>query len=142
MIYKKLKKTKEEKIQDRLISEWKKKVRKLNRIENPPEPVIKSILSQDEKLNKFAKRIKGKSYKRFLKSAYWKMVRKLVLIRDGYKCTVCLTDKKLHVHHKTYKHHFSEHLYLEDMCVLCKKHHKEIHKDDKKITINETKSKN
>ena len=72
-------------------------------------------------------------YKLFLQSEYWNHVRQLVLVRDGYRCKLCHSQKKLHIHHKTYKNHFNEHKNLQDLVTLCEKCHKIIHNKTKKL---------
>lgn len=44
-------------------------------------------------------------YQTFLKTDYWKKVRKLVLERDKNTCQGCGSKRWLQVHHLTYKHH-------------------------------------
>ena len=78
-------------------------------------------------------------YNLFLKSEYWKKVRKLVLIRDKYKCQKCIYsiwggkkyDKKdLEVHHLSYKNHRNELNNLDDLVTLCKWCHEYMHAPD------------
>jgi len=73
------------------------------------------------------KQSKRCNYQTFLKSDYWKEVRKMVLKRDGHKCRICFRDKRLHIHHETYKHHFNEKNYLDDLITLCWMCHKDWH---------------
>ncbi len=68
-----------------------------------------------------------KDYNVFLKSKYWKYIRKKVLIRDKHKCIVCGSNKDLQVHHTTYKHHFAEHKHYDDLQTLCDKCHYLVH---------------
>lgn len=72
-------------------------------------------------------KIRRCSYKVFLRSRYWKYVRRLVMGRDGYCCVRCGSGVKLQVHHLTYEHHYEEHLYLEDMVTLCEGCHGGVH---------------
>ena len=69
----------------------------------------------------------AKNYNEFLKSEYWNYVKKKVLIRDKYKCTVCGKTSKLQIHHTTYKHHKAEHKHLGDLLTVCNKCHYEFH---------------
>lgn len=71
---------------------------------------------------------KRNAYAVFLRSAYWKDVRKKVLQRDNYTCTTCGRHKRLQVHHLTYEHHEYEHLHLEDLTTLCNNCHQLVHK--------------
>lgn len=69
----------------------------------------------------------NKPYSEFLKSGYWIMVRNKILKRDNNSCVDCRETKNLHVHHKTYIHHFNEHEHLSDLITLCKSCHERIH---------------
>ena len=73
-----------------------------------------------------ANKLRGKSYKVFLKSIYWKKIKEIVLNRDGYKC-LCGDKEILHVHHSTYKNHFNEHNNLQDLQTLCADCHYKLH---------------
>ena len=66
-------------------------------------------------------------YKDFLQTIYWNVIREYMLSQAKYKCQLCTLKDELHVHHKTYEHHGQEHLYLEDLIVLCKKCHSKFH---------------
>lgn len=70
------------------------------------------------------------AYKRYLQSPQWKKKRKLVIIRDRYKCQLCGSKKKLQVHHKTYAHVFNEP--LTDLITLCQKCHSAVHRKSPK----------
>lgn len=67
-------------------------------------------------------------YHEYLKSPEWYSFRRMVISVNGSKCARCGTDKKLQVHHKTYKNIFKE--LLSDVEVLCEachsKHHKKV----------------
>lgn len=108
-----IKKTNLEIKQQRLIDKWMGKKKKPKRKKNG--------------WDKLLVKIKGKSYREFLKSRYWNKVKQIVLRRDQFKCTVCGSPYNLQVHHTTYKHHRQEHKYLHELETLCAKHHKEIH---------------
>lgn len=69
------------------------------------------------------------TYGDFLHSDYWNQVRVAVLKRDNYKCIICKTTENLQVHHNTYRHHFKEHLHLEDLDTLCRGCHKIYHEE-------------
>ena len=66
-------------------------------------------------------------YLDFLASEYWQWVRECLIELDGPRCALC--DGELHpeLHHKTYEHRGSEHLYLEDLIILCTACHKKLH---------------
>jgi len=69
----------------------------------------------------------GKDYYYFLKSKYWKEIRKIILRRDKYKCTVCNSTRDLNIHHTTYKHHFNEHKHLNELITVCERCHTNYH---------------
>ena len=70
---------------------------------------------------------KSCTYVDFLKSKYWHVIRLKVLKRDKYTCQHCSKKVKLHVHHKTYKHHLEEHKYMNDLISLCERCHDNAH---------------
>jgi len=83
--------------------------------------------------------MKTTDYNLFLKSDYWKKVRKLVLIRDNYqcqnkgydgKCNYTYSVKDLEIHHRTYKNHKNEFNHLDDLVTLCKWCHEYMHEPD------------
>jgi len=67
------------------------------------------------------------SYDKFIKTAYWRYVRKLVFARDKFACTKCGAIFQLQAHHLTYKNHYKEHLHLEDLITLCRSCHRHTH---------------
>jgi len=77
-----------------------------------------------------------KSYKekylRYLRSKAWHSKRVQVLKRDNYKCIVCGCEKKLQVHHLTYKRVFNED--IEDLITVCSLHHKYFFHKDKHLS--------
>lgn len=79
------------------------------------------ILAQD------AERIKAMPYKRFLRTAYWRIVSSHVMEAAGYRCSQCRAKTELQVHHLTYEHHGREHVHLEDLVALCKPCHASKH---------------
>ena len=87
----------------------------------------KSKVIKPKKLNKEEIIQKKKAYGEFIKSPYWRKVRKLVLKRDNNCCCSCGSMDNLHIHHLTYKHHFKELDNLDDLITLCKKCHNDIH---------------
>ena len=65
-------------------------------------------------------------YDSFLLTPYWKVI-KHILKQKHKSCQKCGSKYKLHVHHLTYNHHFYEHLFLDDLIVLCEKCHQNEH---------------
>lgn len=107
------------------------------RLKSTPTEIKHKRLLASLKKKKSAQKIKNKksvgfhgqykTYKDFLKSAYWKDVRKLVLSRDNHQCLMCKSRDNLQVHHDTYIHHLRELEFLTDLRTLCGKCHKEHH---------------
>ena len=66
-------------------------------------------------------------YSSFLLTPYWKTIKDIVKQKHN-NCQNCGSRYKLHIHHLTYEHHFYEHLYIDDLVVLCNKCHQKEHK--------------
>jgi len=81
-----------------------------------------------------------KEYKIYLKSDWWVYFSSKIK-KERKKCQKCGTDKKLNVHHLTYVNRGSEK--DEDVLVLCRFCHKDIHgiKIEKKVKFNKFKKK-
>jgi hypothetical protein len=71
--------------------------------------------------------IKSDSYADFLDSSYWHMIREAVIEVRGARCELCASERSIQVHHKTYEHHFQEHLHLQDLIILCDECHAKFH---------------
>lgn len=63
-------------------------------------------------------------YHKYLKSAAWRKIARLVLERDNFKCCRCPSINILQVHHKTYAHIYFEKEHLDDLETLCSICHK------------------
>jgi len=77
---------------------------------------------------------KRAKYRAYLASPAWKEKRKLVLERDGFRCTAkledgsrCLAKTKLEIHHLRYTHIFDEP--LDDLVTLCSFHHRKVEQE-------------
>lgn len=67
-------------------------------------------------------------YRKGLDSPRWAIKRSKILKRDGYKCTVCGSDKNLQVHHTYYVRGAEPWGYPDDsLLTLCEKCHHEYH---------------
>jgi 5-methylcytosine-specific restriction endonuclease McrA len=66
-------------------------------------------------------------YERYLATAHWRRVRRLVLARDGHRCRQCGCSHGLNVHHRTYAHMGHEEEHLGDLVTLCRRHHNQQH---------------
>lgn len=64
-------------------------------------------------------------YPEYLGTSEWAVRRRSVLERAGFRCQVCASDGKLHVHHRTYARRGSER--REDMIALCADCHELFH---------------
>ena len=72
-------------------------------------------------------------YNAYLRTPEWREKRKLVLIRDGHRCTACSTAEAEEVHHITYRHAFNEPLF--DLTAVCSACHYEITRMDREGPI-------
>ena len=71
-----------------------------------------------------------KTYKDQLKDKRWRELRKAILLRDGYRCTVCGDTQNLQVHHTYYydnKFMPPWNYPKESLITVCDKCHKEFH---------------
>ena len=72
-----------------------------------------------------------KEYRTYLKSDAWEEKRKMMFALRGRQCEICgKTNLTLQVHHLTYKNIFNES--PEDLQVLCKGCHEDVHDKDPK----------
>ena len=76
--------------------------------------------------------LKKLPYQRYLKSHFWREVRKLALERSGHACQLCNTKGRLQVHHRTYQNRGYEDQNLQDLVALCSGCHKKFHKVNRK----------
>lgn len=110
--------------------EFKPDFKQTPKLEKFIKPLSKKSARKKRKKRTAANQIalrKKMPYVDFLKSDYWKQVRKLVLKRDGRMCVICRETKQLDIHHDTYKNHGDEMNHLDDLMTLCRKCHKEHH---------------
>ena len=63
-----------------------------------------------------------RSYIEYLNSSDWTFKRLEALKRDGYKCRICNSEKKLLVHHRKYPKELGAEP-IEDLTTLCSKCH-------------------
>ena len=78
----------------------------------------------------FATYIQSMDYNDFLKTNYWNSIA-IHMKNNNRRCYECGSKDDLVVHHMTYLNHGYEHLFLDDLVVLCSFCHNEIHKDNK-----------
>ncbi len=71
-------------------------------------------------------------YKKFLKSLYWRIVRRyLRTLRSGL-CQFCNAPESLQVHHASYEFRGSDHLHLDKLVLLCDGCHEQHHFPNKR----------
>lgn len=66
------------------------------------------------------------SYREYLQSAEWSERRDAAIAAAGYRCQVCNTPDRLHVHHRTYERLSDEE--PGDLTVLCEGCHEAFHR--------------
>ena len=74
-------------------------------------------------------------YKEYIHSEEWIEKRKEAFRFHGKECDKCGANKRLHIHHKTYKRLGNENVEI-DLVPLCYKCHKKVHKFCKKNGLN------
>jgi 5-methylcytosine-specific restriction endonuclease McrA len=68
----------------------------------------------------------NRKYQDYLISDVWKSLRSIVLERDGDKCVLCCSDKKLQIHHRQYPKTYGTES-LSDLTTLCEECHNLFH---------------
>jgi hypothetical protein len=86
-----------------------------------PCKIFESLKHLDADL--LAAELRNMAYNKFLKTAYWFGVSAMARSDAAMRCQVCYSDDRINVHHRTYEHHGREHLFMNDLTVLCKKCH-------------------
>jgi uncharacterized protein YlaI len=69
--------------------------------------------------------LRSMPYDQYLKTPEWRAKREEALERDGYRCRLCDSDERLHVHHRTYARRGNED--IEDLTTLCEECHERFH---------------
>lgn len=75
------------------------------------------------------RKIKDMDYSEFLKTPYWKAVAHHVRYRAKFRCQICNNDGDLHVHHRNYSIHGSEHRNIHEMTCVCRDCHQLHHEE-------------
>lgn len=112
---------------------YKSRMRGKSFLNYSPSPVviiregIKSKNKIKRKLREIMKKppLSSLSYKEYLKTEYWKDLRKLILKRDKWTCQKCKSVVCVQVHHKTYRGRGKE--LSTDLITLCKRCHEKEH---------------
>lgn len=76
---------------------------------------------------RFINYLKSLPYAVFLEHPYWAVVRRHIYKLRGVACEECYCQFDCEIHHKTYDHHGEEHLYLDDLVILCRYCHESAH---------------
>ncbi len=71
--------------------------------------------------------IREMNYKDFLQTPYWKAIAQQVRYKADYRCQICNADAELHIHHRTYEIHGSEHRNLSELICACSQCHQTHH---------------
>lgn len=66
-------------------------------------------------------------YADFLGTVYWFSVSTVAKDRAKRRCQICNRGGSIAAHHRTYEHHGKEHLFMEDLAVLCNLCHAMFH---------------
>ena len=84
------------------------------------------LLKQDYRQSKLRlQELRSMPYEEYLQTDEWDEKRRRALWRADYKCELCNSNGKLHVHHKTYERRGEER--NKDLIVLCENCHKTHH---------------
>jgi len=76
------------------------------------------------------KQLRTMPYAEFLRTSYWREVRRLKIRQVGGRCEHCKTRGSFQVHHRDYKYRGNEHKHLDCLVVLCGKCHEFRHNLD------------
>ncbi len=78
-------------------------------------------------LDTIKQKLRSLPYKEYLQTPYWKAVRYKKKQDCDNKCDRCGSTNELNVHHLDYCYVGEDHLYLDNLMVLCELHHLEWH---------------
>lgn len=76
-------------------------------------------------------KLRALPYKDFLRTNYWLSIKLKVLDIAEYRCQLCYSPDKLHVHHRTYDHRGAEFAFMGDLVALCAECHELFHRNKK-----------
>lgn len=77
-----------------------------------------------------------REYQDYLDGPLWKKRQLEKFQQAGKKCEACGANRRLHIHHLTYERIFQEP--MEDLMVLCKRHHEDVEELFKKGVLKKT----
>jgi hypothetical protein len=81
----------------------------------------------EEVQSQIAEHLKSLPYQEFLRTYYWRAVRREVLKSCRFKCRECRKRWATEVHHRRYENHGYEHLHLNDLNAVCRSCHESWH---------------
>jgi 5-methylcytosine-specific restriction endonuclease McrA len=84
---------------------------------------------KSEERQQRAEELRWMPYRDYLGTDEWSERRKRVIRRAGFRCQVCASGSRLHVHHRTYARRGVER--IEDMIALCADCHELFHRHGK-----------
>lgn len=117
---------------ENMLAPWYLKVQKSVSTKKKEHFIHKYIIRNGKMPDEIGDMIRRMSYRDFLLTPYWKSIALFVKGRTGNRCAICgSTDGRMDVHHKTYSHHGDEIHHLDDLEVVCRKCHKELHGEDR-----------
>lgn len=98
-----------------------------------PKPKVRPKLKGRNRAARRPKRSRfvRPDYHEYIQSKAWIKKRWAVIVRRGFKCESCGSDKELHVHHLTYERLGKEK--FSDLQVLCRVCHEGVHMDDPRV---------
>lgn len=79
--------------------------------------------------------IRKMKYWAFLETRYWFAVSMVAKSRAGMRCQICNNIKGIQVHHRTYGTHGKEHLFMNDLVVMCEYCHGIFHGHIKEVPL-------
>lgn len=83
-----------------------------------------------EEIERMKAALRALPYDEYLRSDYWKLIRKCAIEQHGGRCQRCRKrDRQIDVHHTRYLNRGEEYRYLDDLKVLCHECHMEAHLD-------------
>lgn len=110
----------------RIHEPWRYKKNRVPKVKppKPPKP-IRPIVELGEL---WSPRMPRMNYRRYLRTGYWRAIRKIKIASVGGRCEKCSSERKLECHHIHYRLRGQEHVDLGCLQVLCHKCHSKVHK--------------
>lgn len=78
-------------------------------------------------------------YQKYLNTAHWQNTKKRLIKQKGRICKICESNKKIHIHHKTYKDNLNQSILFKErnhnLIPLCSSCHSTWHSTHKYLEI-------